>query len=287
MTNRNIIRLIAAAALSATALAQQRPPTRQVYLDLAKEAYRHSLRQCPAAVEKWIKSDKDHPLFGYAPPGGPVWLAGLAASLYELTGDNEYAATAVEWLAQQHRFKQYFPESLRQARVEYRNGLPTLTDFFHLPTFAQAYLRIKDHSAVTAEKRAQIERSIAESADFILHFPEWGPMNRAILRAEGLAFAAAALPDHPHTSTWRTLARVLASDSWGHWEQEDAQIYLPVWLHALMRYADILGDESLYELHTTRYYCDYFLHLLSPAGMVPAFGVTLHPSAKISDISCP
>ncbi len=259
---------------AAVAAAAQSPPgtARQAYLELARAAYERNAETCPAAIEKWIASDKPHPLFGYAPPGDPVWLAGLATSLYDLTHDEKYAEEAAKWLAEQHTFKQYFPESARRQRPEYSGGLPTMTDFFHLPVFSQAYLYIKNSPAVTPERRARIEQSIAESADFILNFPEWGPMNRALLRAEGLLLAAQALPTHPNASTWRKLAGVLVSDSWAHWEEEDAQIYLPVWLYSLTRYADAVNDRALFRQHTVRYYCDYFLHLLAPTGMVPDFG---------------
>ena len=97
-------------------------------------------------------------------------------------------------------------------------------------------------------------------------------MNRAMLRAEGLLCAALALPDHPQAAQWRKSAGVLASDSWGKWEEEDAQIYHPVWLYSLMSYAEALGNDSIHEMPTGRYYFAYFLQLLSPAGMVPDFG---------------
>jgi len=272
MMIRNSLLVIAVLAPVTRAAAQSPGHGREVYLERARAAYRTSAERCPAQVQQWIESSKSHVLFGYAPPAGPVWLAALAGSLYELTGEEPYARAAAKWLAEQHRFKQHFPEALRAQRVEYKDGLPTLTDFFHLAAFAQAYLRIRDSGAVTPEQRAQIEQSIADSADFMLVFPEWGPMNRAILRAEGLALAARALPQHPQAETWRKLARVLARDSWAHWGIEDASIYQPVWLLSLIHYADIVADPSLFSQHTARYYFDYFLHLLSPAGTVPEFG---------------
>jgi hypothetical protein len=249
-----------------------RAEPRQAYLDLAESAYQESRETCRADVERWLKEWKPQPEWGYAPPASPVWLAGLAGSLYDLTKKEEYAEEAAHWLAEQHRFKSKCPEALLKERPEYAEGLPTLTDFFHLPVFAQAYLHIKDSPAVTAERRAQIEASIADSADFIRNFPEWGPMNRAMLRAEGLALAAKALPDHPHAPAWRKLGAVLARDSWGQWEEEDAQIYHPIWFYALIQYGDAIDDPTLFTQHTVRYYCDYFVHLLSPVGMVPDFG---------------
>ena len=168
---------------------------------------------------------------------------------------------------------------LELARAGYQQSLQkcpeaveNLTNFFDLPVFSRAYLRIKKSRSITPDARREIEQSIAESADYIFYFPEWGPMNRAMLRAEGLLYAALALPDHPQAAQWRKLAGVLASDSWGKWEEEDAQIYHPVWLYSLMSYGEALGDDLIYEMPTVRYYFEYFLRLLSPAGMVPDFG---------------
>ena len=248
------------------------PTTRETYLALAKAAYEQSAAPCREQVAKWMREYEPNDTYGYTPPGTPPWLAGLAGALYDLTGDEAYAEEAVKWLSEQHLYKQYYPEELRKKRPEYNDFLPPLTDFFHLSPFASAYMYVRNSPAVTAEKRALIEQNIAEAADFVFNFPEWGPMNRAMLRAEGLAFAARALPEHPHAAHWRKLAAVLASDSWGHWEEEDASIYHPVWLYALLRYGDAVEDHSLYQQTTTRFYFEYFLHLMAPYGTIPDFG---------------
>ena len=268
MSRRNHWAVLVACGVALTTHAEPR----QAYLDLAKSVYSEGRETCREEVEKWLKEWKPQKESGYAPPAAPVWLSGLAGALYDLTENEEYAEEAASWMAEHHRFKSNYPASMLQERAEYAEGLPTLTNFFHLPVFAQAYLHIRNSPAVTAERRAQIEASIAESADFIRNDPEWGPMNRTILRAQALALAAKAVPDHPHAAAWRKLAAVLARDSWAQWEEEDAEIYHPVWLLALIQYADAVDDSSLFTQHTVRYYSDYFLHLLSPAGMVPDFG---------------
>ncbi|MGD8453881.1 MAG: heparinase II/III family protein [Phycisphaerae bacterium] len=258
-------------ALAATAVAQP-AISRQTYLDLAIADYDASQASCHKQVEEWKKDCHVDPIWGYSPPAGPVWQAGLGASLYELTGDEKYATDAAEWLAALPRYKDCLPASAKDARPEYADGLPTLTNFFHLAVYCQAYHRLGKSPALTPERRAAIEQGVVESAEFILRFPEWGPMNRAILRAEGLAWAAKVLPEHKQARTWREAARMLASDSWGHWSEEDASLYHPVWLHALIRYADVVEDPSLFAKPTTRYYFEYFLHLMSPASMVGEFG---------------
>ncbi len=260
--------LLASLALPNSTLAQER----EVYLSLATRAFEEGLTSIPAQVERWKETWEPDPEWGYAPPGGPVYFARLGGSLYRLTGDDRYALEAISWLADHHEYKQYFPEEMHDVRPDYADGVPTLTNFFELSAFSEAYLSIKDHPSLTPTQRQRIEASIAEAANYVFFFPEWGPHNRAMLRAYGLLVAAQAVPDHPDAPRWTKMARVLAADSWGKWEEEDAQIYHPVWLISLVRYADALGDDAFFELPTVRYYFDYFTHLLDPSGMVPDFG---------------
>jgi len=263
---------IAALMMSATTSANAQSSSRARYLDLARQAFERSVHSLPLEIDRWNNTYQPSPIWGYGPPAGPVWHAGLAGALYALTEDEQYATEAAGWMAQQQRFREAYPDSMRAARPDYARGLPVLSDFFHLPVYCRAYQRIKTSPSVSREQLRQIEENIASSADYQLFHPEWGPMNRAMLRAEGLLAAAQALPDHPEAPRWRKLAGILARDSWGRWAEEDAQIYHPVWVRALLHYADALGDPSLFGLLPFRYYFDYFLHLLSPAAMVPEFG---------------
>jgi hypothetical protein len=266
--------LAAAVSLSSSLALPNRTSAqeREVYRALAEQAFEEGLTSVPEQVERWKETWKPEAEWGYAPPGGPVYFARLAGSLYRFTGEERYAREAISWLATQHEYKQYFPEEMRGVRPDYRDGVPTMTNFFELSAFGEAYLSVKDSPSLTSAQRERIETSIAESANYIFFFPEWGPHNRAMLRAYGLLIAAQAVPDHPDAARWNKLARILAADSWGKWEEEDAQIYHPIWLISLVRYADALGDRSLFELPTVQYYFDYFTHLLDPTGMVPDFG---------------
>jgi len=245
---------------------------REQYLSLARQAFEGGLTSIPAQVEQWKETWQPAPEWGYQPPGGPPYYARLAGSLYHLTGEERYARTAIEWMARHHEYKAFFPAEMHGVRPDYAGGIPTLTDFFQMSFFGEAYLFVKDSPSLTPAERDRIEASIAEGAEYVFYFPEWGPMNRAMLRAYSLLLAAKALPDHPNAAKWDKMARVLAADSWGKWEEEDAQIYHPVWLISLVRYADALGDRSLFDHPTVRYYFDYFTHLLDPSGMVPDFG---------------
>ncbi|UCF33754.1 MAG: hypothetical protein JSV78_00285, partial [Phycisphaerales bacterium] len=264
--------LLAMLVMTSTLRAETNRTYSRRYLELAKIAFEEGLKTCPAEVEQWQKTYRPSPQWGYVSPDAPVWFARLAASLYDLTGEEAYALEAAKWLADHHEFKKLFPEPFNQNRPEYESGIPTIPDFFQVPYFCQAYLYIKDSPSLGPEQKTAIEQSIAESTDFMLYSPEWGPMNRAMLRAEGFEFAAQALPNHPNAATWRKLSRILAYDSRNGWEVEDSSVYHPVWVGTQIRYADAIEDPTIFKSPLLRYYFDYFLHLLCPAGMIPEFG---------------
>ena len=244
---------------------------RDQYLPLLVRGYQTAAELSPAYVERWKETYETNFEWGYNPPRGHV-VARLAAALYRAKGDEAYAQTAIDWLARQQEFKAYFPDSLRARRPDYADGLPALTNFFYMPDFIEAYRWVQESPSLTKAQRRSIEQSIAEAAQYLFQFPEWGPHNRAIIRAHALAQASLALPDHPQAATWRKMAAVLAADSWQRWEEEDAGRYQGIWQVHLIRYADAVGDGSLFDHPVLRYYFDYILHLMDPAGVVPDFG---------------
>jgi hypothetical protein len=98
-------------------------------------------------------------------------------------------------------------------------------------------------------------------------------MNRAMLRAEGLLYAAKVVPHHPHQPRWRTMGNAIAGDNDGQWEIEDATGYNGVWMYSLLSYlSDIRGDERAYRRPVMQYYFEYYLQLISPAGVIPDIG---------------
>ncbi len=245
---------------------------REAYLELAERAFEGGRTSIPEQIQRWKESWEPTPEWGYGPPGGPSYYARLAGTLYRQTGEERYAEEAIEYLSTHHELEAWYPEEMHDYRPDYAEGIPALTNFFELPYFIEGYILVKESPSLTGAQRQAIETSVAEAADYVFFFPEWGPHNRAMLRAYALLLASRALPDHPHAPRWEKLSGILAWDSWGKWEEEDAQIYHPVWLISLVRYADALGDESFWQLPTVRYYFDYFTHLLDPTGMIPDFG---------------
>jgi len=246
---------------------------REEYLAYSRAAAEEAWQRLDAQHEQWRKSIDVEYVFGYNPPGNDVYLAALYANLYELDGNREYLQRARGLLVNYGEYKKAYPSDYVKSRPEFARGLPALPNIFSFPKYLRAYEVLKRAGVLSPEDRETIEQNIAESADFMIDFQEWGPMNRALLRAECLAYAAKLAPDHPRAPTWRMMARAIGDDSWAQWEIEDATGYHGVWLYSLLGYAsDALEDESIYRTAVLHYYFDYFRALVSPAGVVPDFG---------------
>ncbi|MEE4312582.1 MAG: hypothetical protein V2J62_12035, partial [candidate division KSB1 bacterium] len=122
----------------------------------------------------------------------------------------------------------------------------------------------------------ELENMIAHTIQYLFRTQEWGAMNRAILRAETLAWAIRAVQEHPQMKYWKNYEYALAFDNWGNWEIEDASLYHAVWLYSLIGYAD--AKNQIHDLFSTPemyYYAHYFLHLMCPDMMIPDFGDAL------------
>ncbi|HMK39107.1 MAG TPA: hypothetical protein VK569_07180, partial [Bacteroidota bacterium] len=245
---------------------------KQVYMEEIRKAADRGWAENPAAIAAWKKTAGSVVLWGYNPPAHPVYLAAVMGFLYEQTHERVYAERAAQLLSAYGDLRNSLPKEYSSSRIEYEDGIPTLTNFFFLPPYARAYLSLKGSDVLDGASRSRIESEIAGSIDFIFRYPEWGAHNRAMLRAEALTYAALALPSHPHAAKWKKMAGVLASDNVRHWEIEDASNYNPVWLHALFSYGAAAGDSTVYSSAMMRYYMEYYTRLISPAGTVPDFG---------------
>lgn len=210
-------------------------------------------------------------LIGYQPPTFLVNIADVSSYLYEYTGERKYAETTRDLLVSMNEYRRYFPEAF-QTRVEYSDGIPAVNWFRALPVYTEAFMRTQDSGVYREADIEAIRDAVASSADIVFKFPEWGAMNRAMLRAESLMAASIAFPDHPRAATWRKMAEILASDTIRSWEIEDASIYHPIWLHAYVNYLDLAGHDEVFASPMVKYYFDYFVALLTPAGTIPEFG---------------
>jgi hypothetical protein len=242
------------------------------YLEEITRAVEEGWKVNPAVIARWKEGVTSNPLWGYDAPAHPVYLASTLAFLYEQTGNTEYARRAATLLTEFGDLRQMLPPAFAKTRVEYSNGVPALSNFFFMPPYVRAYLRIRSSGVLDETARKKIEGDIAQSVDFIFRFPEWGAHNRAILRAEALQYAVLALPDHPRARAWKQLADGIAADILNHWEVEDASGYHPVYLHALLSYAEASGRTDVFSHPVMHYYMQYYFGLIDPTGSIPDFG---------------
>ena len=242
------------------------------YLEEIKRSAERGWKENPAIVAEWKRSTRPNVLWGYDAPAHPVYLASTLAFLYAETGDRSYAERTAQLLSSFGDLRETLPPGYAATRAEYSDGVPSLSNFFYLPPYVRAYLRIKDSGALDARAKAKIEKEVAESVDFIFRFPEWGAHNRAMLRAESLTYAALAMPGHPRAAKWKQMAETIASDSLKHWEIEDTSHYTPVWLLALFSYAEAAGRPEVCSSPIIRYTLEYLTKLIGPSGTVPDFG---------------
>jgi len=252
--------------------ASQAQTLKSEYLNWIKIAADAGWNDYQPGIERWKKAPNHHELWGYDSPGGPIYLADLLGYLYQETKDRSYAEKARDILATYGDLRETYPKEMAARRVEYADGVPAISNFFIMPPYSRAYMRIRESGVVDAKAKEKIERDLAFSLDFIFRFPEWGAHNRAMLRAESLYYGATALSHHLHAAKWKQLAETLASDSLKQWEIEDATHYHGIWLYSVFSYADISHRDDVLQSPMVRYYLDYFAQLLTPHGNLADFG---------------
>jgi hypothetical protein len=247
--------------------------SRSQYLEYARKAADYTWAHYDRLIQRWKEGFDPESVFGYRPPGGLLEMAVIYAVLNSQENNPEYVRRAKRILLTYSDFRSAYPEWAAEKRPDYGSGVPVLPDFFTAMRFIRAYDALKRAAAFDPEEDRKIQKDIAHSMEYLLQTQEWGPMNRAALRAESLAWAVRALPQHPDAQKWEMLRKALGDDNWGNWEIEDATIYHAVWLYALLGYADARGRlDDLLATPEMYYYAHYFLHLMSPAGMIPDFG---------------
>ncbi len=251
---------------------------KKAYMKYINDALEYNMKESNNIINNWKSNIKESELFGYSPTSYPAHFAELLGFKYEQTGKEKYAKKAAELLLMYEEFKKIFPKEYYENRVEFAKGLPPISNFFSMSCYPRAYLYIRNSKKISEKDRAIIEQGVADCANFLFNYPEWGPMNRAILRSETFFFASFALPDHPDAKKWAKMAQVLSSDSYQRWEEEDATSYHPVWLLSIMRVVDTIKDKDFYNSAIPRYYMDYFTNLIHPYGLIPDFGDGQWPS---------
>ena len=243
------------------------------YLAYARASADWAWQHYDESLAAWRKSFDPKNVFGYRAPGGLLEMASIYASLYEREKNPEYAARARKVILTYGDYRSEFPDWARKLRFDYEDAVPALPDFFTVMRYIRAYEILHRLNRLTPAENARCEALIAESIDYMLRTQEWGAMNRSALRAENLAWAVRSLPGHPQAKIWEMQRKALGDDNWGKWEIEDATIYHGIWLYALLGYAEAQRRvDELFRTPTFYYYAQYFLNLMSPAGMIPDFG---------------
>ena len=254
-----------AARLQAVPIAQ--------YLAYARASADWAWAHYDESIAAWRKSFDPKNVFGYRAPGGLLEMAAIYAQLFEREKKPAYVVRAKKVLLTYGDYRSEFPDSARKLRYDYDDAVPALPDFFTVMRYIRAYDTLHRLQQLSPAENAKCEALIAESIGYMLRTQEWGAMNRSVLRAENLAWAVRALPNHPAVKTWDMQRRALGDDNWGNWEIEDATIYHGVWLYSLLGYADALRQsDGLLRTPEMYYYGQYFLNLMNPAGMIPDFG---------------
>ncbi|HUU36845.1 MAG TPA: hypothetical protein VMW46_01415, partial [Candidatus Desulfaltia sp.] len=246
---------------------------RTQYLDFARASAEWVWTHYDELIDRWRKGFDPDNVFGYRPPGGLLEMAVISGFLYETEKRPEYAQRAKKVLLTYGDYRSAYPDWAKARRADYQDGIPALPDFFTVMRYIRAYDVLHRGGVLSPAENKEIQAEIAHSLEYLLRSQEWGPMNRAALRAESLAWAVRALPEHPRREVWEMQRRALGDDNWGSWQIEDATIYNGVWLYALLGYSEALEKQKdLFKTPEMYYYSQYYLHLLSPAGMVPDFG---------------
>jgi hypothetical protein len=254
-------------------LVPQEKTLRSRYLEYARNAADETWKNSANVVKRWKESFDPENVFGYRPPGGLLETAVIYAFLSTHENNAEYARRSKKILLTYGDFRSHYPKWAVEKRPDYDDRPPTLPDFFTVMRYIRAYDLLKKQDLFTQAERQRIADDIAESLEYLLRTQEWGPMNRAALRAESLAWAVRAFPEHPDARIWEMQRKATGDDNWGNWQIEDATIYHAVWLYALCGYSDAIGKlKELFATPEMYYYAHYFLNLMSPDGMIPDFG---------------
>lgn len=243
------------------------------YVEYARASADWTWEHYDELIERWREQFDPESVFGYRAPGNLLEMAVIYSYLFEEEGNSEYARRVKKVLLEYGDYRSAYPESAIAQRPDYGNGVPALPDFFTAMRYVRSFDTLNRLGQLSRREVEQIENLIAHSMEYLLQTAEWGTMNRTVLRAETLAWAIRALPDHERTPVWEMQRRALGDDNWGNWEIEDATIYHGVWLYALMGYADAMGRlPELFRTPEIYYYAHYFLNLMCPYGIVPDFG---------------
>ncbi len=264
------------------------PVAKQEYERYLLEAAEVGLRDWRKVVEDWKRSERSYVLWGYNPPQMPLRLAHLLTYLRRngLLGP-EATGSALEILHHYAELRDGAGEDLASSRAETRGRkLPLFLNTFGIPVLAATLDNLRHCAEADAAELEWLGRELALTVEPVFSHPEWGAMNRAILRSCGLWYAASLLPEHPAATRWRQMAEIIAADNLDRWEIEDASTYHPIWLLYTIWYLELRGQRRRIGSPVYRWYFDYFSRLIAPHGTIPDFGDGDWRSAWFNFVPC-
>ena len=157
--------------------------------------------------------------------------------------------------------------------ITLRNAdFPTLGWMFEPEPYISTYNEIKAAADFTAEETAQIETVVDLAMRPIEMMPEYGPMNRSILRALNLAAAGSSFPAHEKSQQWLKMGRHIFADSLDKWSMEDSGAYQSIWLYSFIAYNEYVPTVRTEDSSVVKHYADLWARLVTPLGFIPDYG---------------
>lgn len=184
-----------------------------------------------------------------------IWDLQPYAMLYVQTGEAKYR------------------ETLRRAVLSIAKNPPGDLQF-SLNGFCYLYDRVRKD--LTEDERKAVDTAIAKCADTALKGESGTAMNRGLLNAAGIAYAAKLLPDHPRHAVWEETHRRMFADDFERIKDtnEDATNYHFVWGDALIQYVQITGKDprEFYNRPYVKAIFERWLGMATPFGGFPIIG---------------
>lgn len=214
-----------------------------------------------------------------------AYYAFLEYALYQKSGDRScilYGIRALadlgrlsdEFLKKQERPESHIGQKATIQKAIFQNGRPwgaPMDGMFRPFYYLQAVRGWKRLGVIGQQELCDCERAVSRALGAITAHTDWGPQNRGMIKGVNLLLAAECFPYNEEAALWQQLGEALVKENLGQWSVEDAEIYLPVWLNALLTYEELFGGEAL-KTGQVKFYFDYMVSLLSPLGVVPDFG---------------
>jgi len=200
-------------------------------------------------------------------------VAPAEAVRYKQTGATCYLERAKRYILDVYDVYYALKTYRETENIPIRNAdFPTLGWMFEPEPYISAYNSIKDIANFTDEERAQVEAVVERAMRPIERMPEYGPMNRSMLRALNLAAAGSSFPEHGEASKWLKMGRHIFADSLDKWSMEDSGAYQGIWLYSFVAYNEYVPTVNVEDNHVVRHYADLWSRLVTPLGFIPDYG---------------